>query len=86
MNVLEMTRACGAAVLLVVAAASAASGYPDRPVRVVAPYSPGGGVDFTSRVIAQKLAAALGQTFLVDNRAGAASRTRAVNRVPACGM
>lgn len=42
-------------------------------MRVIAPYAPGGGVDFTSRVVTQKLAAALGQTFVVDNRAGAAS-------------
>jgi tripartite-type tricarboxylate transporter receptor subunit TctC len=60
-----------ASVLLAVAAAFAAD-YPARPVRVVAPYSPGGGVDFTSRVIAQKFTATLGQTFVVDNRAGAA--------------
>jgi tripartite-type tricarboxylate transporter receptor subunit TctC len=60
-------------VMLIAATESAAAGYPDRPVRVVAPYSPGGGVDFTSRVVTQKLATALGQTFVVDNRAGAAS-------------
>jgi tripartite-type tricarboxylate transporter receptor subunit TctC len=60
-------------VVLLVATASMAADYPTRPVRVIAPYSPGGGVDFTSRVITQKLAAALGQTFVVDNRAGAAS-------------
>lgn len=60
-----------AAYMLVTASASAA--YPDRPVRVVAPYAPGGGVDFTSRVVTQKLAAALGQTFVIDNRSGAAS-------------
>lgn len=60
-----------AACMLVTASASAA--YPDRPVRVVAPYAPGGGVDFTSRVVTQKLAAALGQTFVIDNRSGAAS-------------
>jgi tripartite-type tricarboxylate transporter receptor subunit TctC len=61
------------AVFLIVATASAAADYPARPVRVIAPYSPGGGVDFTSRVVTQKLATALGQTFVVDNRAGAAS-------------
>jgi len=60
-------------VLLVVATVCAAADYPARPVRVIAPYAPGGGVDFTSRVVTQKLAAALGQTFVVDNRAGAAS-------------
>ena len=60
-------------VTLFVATLCAAAEYPARPVRVIAPYAPGGGVDFTSRVVTQKLAAALGQTFVVDNRAGAAS-------------
>ena len=75
MNEFIFRSACalGTATLLTAAAAFGESGYPTRPVRVIAPYSPGGGVDFTSRVVAQKLAAALGQTFLVDNRAGAAS-------------
>src|SRR6185369_12106941 len=62
-----------ASVILFVATVCAAADYPARPVRVIAPYAPGGGVDFTSRVETQKLAAALGQTFVVDNRAGAAS-------------
>ena len=54
----RMAGALCAASMLVAAHASAA--YPDRPGRVVAPYAPGGGVDFTSRVVTQKLAAALG--------------------------
>ena len=59
--------------LLAGSIAAEAADYPARPVRVIAPYSPGGGVDFTSRVVTQKVGAALGQTFVVDNRAGAAS-------------
>ena len=62
--------ACG---MLVAATVSVAAGYPNRPIRVVAPYAPGGGVDFSSRGVTQKLAAALGQTFVGDNRLGAAS-------------
>src|SRR3954468_12658272 len=63
----------GKALLLSGPTPSVAPDYPARPVRIIAPYSPGGGVDFTSRVVTQKVGAALGQTFLVDNRAGAAS-------------
>jgi tripartite-type tricarboxylate transporter receptor subunit TctC len=64
--------AVSAAVMLVAATASAAADYPVRPVRVVVPYSPGGGTDFTARTVAQRLTGSLGQTFVVDNRPGAA--------------
>src|SRR5258705_1344516 len=58
--------------MLLAATASAAADYPVRPVRVVVPYSPGGGTDFTARTVAQRLTSSLGQTFVIDNRAGAA--------------
>lgn len=54
--------------------AEAAERYPARPVRFVVPYAPGGGSDTTARVIGQKLAERLGQTFVIDTRPGAASR------------
>jgi tripartite-type tricarboxylate transporter receptor subunit TctC len=45
--------------------------WPNKPVRVVVPYPPGGGHDFASRVVAQKLADNLKQSFVVENRTGA---------------
>jgi len=49
----------------------AAAEYPDRPIRIVAPYAPGGNIDVTARIVANKLHDILSQTVLVDNKAGA---------------
>ena len=49
----------------------AADTYPTRPVRVVAPFAPGGGTDTVARVVAQQFGESLGKSFVVDNRTGA---------------
>ncbi len=45
--------------------------YPAKPIRVIVPYSPGGGTDILSRALGEKLGAALGQSVVVENRPGA---------------
>ena len=57
--------------LLLAIASPDAAEYPDRPIRIMAPYAPGGNIDVTARIIADKLKDVLGVTVLVDNKAGA---------------
>ncbi len=47
------------------------SGYPDRPIRLLVGVPPGGSTDITARIVAGKLAEALGQQIVIDNRGGA---------------
>jgi len=53
------------------APAFAQDSYPNRPVKIIAPQAPGGGVDLVARIIAERLRVATGQPFVVENQAGA---------------
>lgn len=59
------------ALIVSVAVAQAQSAYPSKPVKIVVPYPPGGAVDQVTRRVAQKLSEQTGQSFFVDNKAGA---------------
>jgi tripartite-type tricarboxylate transporter receptor subunit TctC len=54
------------------ALARAAMRYPDRPVRVIVPFGPGGASDFVARILQPRLGEVLGQPLVIENRAGAA--------------
>ena len=63
--------ACGLLALAFGAAPALAQDYPNRPIKVIVPFSPGGAVDGPMRVIAQELSKRLGQQVVVENRPGA---------------
>ena len=80
--------AAGVAALSVLATSvKAQEAYPQRPVKLIVPYAPGGGTDVFSRLLAAQMEREFGQTLVIDNRAGGASviGTRAVADAPGDG-
>ncbi|HEY7656721.1 MAG TPA: tripartite tricarboxylate transporter substrate binding protein [Burkholderiales bacterium] len=71
-----MKRSCllqiaGAVAGLVLGGAAFAQAWPVKPVRVIVPFAPGGGTDIQARLLAKNFHESMGQTFVVENRAGA---------------
>jgi tripartite-type tricarboxylate transporter receptor subunit TctC len=65
------TLALAAFAALAAPLAAVAQSYPDKPVKVIVPFAPGGTTDIIARVVGQQIQPALGQTMIVENRGGA---------------
>lgn len=71
---MSMLLRCLLGICLLVAmpfASAVAQGYPNRAITIVVPFAPGGATDVVARIIGDRLGARLGQTFLIENKAGA---------------
>ncbi|WP_442776205.1 tripartite tricarboxylate transporter substrate binding protein BugE [Sphaerotilus montanus] len=62
--------ATAAAAVLIAPLAVQAQGFPNKPVKVIVPFAPGGTTDIIARIMGEKITPALGQTMLVENKAG----------------
>jgi tripartite-type tricarboxylate transporter receptor subunit TctC len=84
---LGFTGAMVFALFACVGSSHAQTKYPEKPVRIVVPYGPGGVADVTTRLIAQNLSERMGQSFVIENRPGAAGivGAKAVLSSPADG-
>jgi len=74
-----LSAAASAVLLGVPLQVSAAERYPAQPVKIVVPFAAGGSIDFVARVAAKELSAALGQSFVVENRTGASGKIGVVS-------
>ncbi|HOB66734.1 tripartite tricarboxylate transporter substrate binding protein [Ottowia sp.] len=69
---LALALSASAAIISIASPASAQSGYPNKPIRMVVPFQAGGATDVLARLVGQKLSAQMGQPVVIDNKAGAA--------------
>lgn len=69
---MNFAKLCAVAAPLLLVFSAQAQNFPNKPVRIIVPFSAGGATDIVTRVVAQKLTETWGQTIVVDNRAGAA--------------
>lgn len=69
-----LIRSVTALFLIILAGSAVGQGYPNRPLRLIVPWPPGQATDLAARIVGEKIAQALGQPLVVDNRAGASGQ------------
>jgi tripartite-type tricarboxylate transporter receptor subunit TctC len=79
--------AVAALAVMLTANAAQAQNYPNRPIKIVVPATPGGGIDIIARVVGEKISASLGQSVVIENKPGASNNlgTDLVAKSPADG-
>ena len=67
---LALALCAGVGTMAQTASPSAAQGYPNKPIRIIVPFPPGGGNDIIARIVGQKMSERMGQPVIIDNKGG----------------